>query len=148
LVGSIDKTGGHMRRILCIIAFFLLTLSGCEGISPKLEQNLNNQNGRIDRIENNQNSIRGEIDRLSLINKENNNSGVQILQGDGTYILIFGIVTVGLICFYFHKVAENYRKIVEIFAQEIRDNPKLKMRCLKAAQHTEVEKQVHRLFKT
>lgn len=143
-----------MKRIFtCIIATFLLMLSGCAKISPrdnfnpKMEQKINNQNGRIDSIENNQNAIRAEIDRISLINKENHNNGVQILQGDGAYIVIFGLVTIGIICYYFYRVAENYRKTAEILATEIRESNdnELKMRCFKAAQHTEVEDKIYAL---
>ena len=103
--------------------------------------------GRIDRIENNQNAIRNEIDRVSLINKEN--SGIQILQGDGALIMIFGIVTVIFICIYFNKTAENYKKTAEILAGEINDSndEKLKLKVLKAAQHTSVAKHIYGLIK-
>lgn len=141
------------RTFAYIIAALLLGLSGCARISPrdnfnpKLDQQINNQNGRIDSIENNQNAIRAEIDRMALINKENHNSGVQILQGDGAYIAVFGLVTIGIVCYYFYRVAENYRKTAEILATEIRnsDDDDLKLRCFKAAQHTEVEGRVYAL---
>lgn len=140
-----------MRRV--IVGFCLLAcvfLSGCgnlsprDSLNPKLQQDINNQQGRIDRIENNQNAIRAEIDKISLLSNENNNNGVQILQGEGGLLLIFGIVTVFLILFYFYRVAAGERKTSEILAEQIvryRDK-NLEHNILKAAENTEVEAQV------
>lgn len=143
-----------------LVMLATLFLTGCGNLSPrdslnpkdnfnpKLQQDINNQNGRIDRLENNQNSMRAQIDKIGLINRENNNSGVQILQGDGGLLLIFGLVTVFLILWYFHRVAEGYKKTAEILADEVArsKNELLEQQILKAAQYTDVEDKVNSLL--
>lgn len=107
---------------IAIISAFLIgcgNLSPRENVNPKLQQDIQNQQGRIDRIENNQNSIRADIERISLINKENNNQGIQILQGEGGLVLVFGLLTIFAILFYFYKTAESERKKSEILASQI-----------------------------
>lgn len=141
-----------MRNIFLILVLTFLTgcgnLSPRDSLNPKLQQDINNQQGRIDRIENNQNAIRAEIDRVSLISRENNNSGIQILQGDGGLLLIFGLVTIFLILYYFYKVAEGERKTSEILAKEIvrHENNELEANVLKAAENTEVEEKICKLI--
>ena len=150
-----------MRKIaVALTVFASLFLTGCgnlsprdslnphDNLSPKLQQDINNQQGRIDRIENNQNAIKAEIDKLALFSRENNNNGVQILQGDGGLFLIFGLVTIFLILYYLHRVAEGYRKTAEILAEEITQHKdsELEQKVLKAAQYTDVEEKVHHLL--
>ncbi len=117
-------------------------------MNPRLKQDINNQQGRIDRLENNQNSIRAEIDRLALINKENNNNGVQILQGDGGLFLVFGLVVVFLVIFYFYKTAEGERKTAEILAEQVvrHQDQNLENNIMKAAEYTDVAEKVHHLL--
>jgi hypothetical protein len=144
------------RNLACFIILTCFFLTGCgnlsprDNLNPKLQQDINNQQGRIDRIENNQNAIHAEIERISLINRENNNSGVQILQGDGALVLIFGLVTISLMLYYFYKTAENERKTSEILAEQIvrhQDN-ELESNVLKAAENTEVEKNICNLVQS
>ncbi len=99
-------------------------------------------------MENNQNSIRAEIDRLALFNRENNNNGVQILQGDGGLFLLFGLVTIFLVVYYFYRTAEGERKTAEILAEQIvrHQDENLEANVLKAAEHTEVEENVCHLI--
>lgn len=138
-----------MKKV--IVGFCLLTslfLCGCgnlsprDSLNPKLQQDINNQQGRIDRIENNQNAVRAEISKL--LNQENNNNGVQILQGDGGLIFLFGLITIFLVLFYFYKVAAGEKKTSDILAEQIvryRDKS-LESNILKAAENTEVEAKV------
>jgi hypothetical protein len=148
-----------MKKLFACFAL-LISLTGCgnlsprdnlnpnDNLNPRLQQDINNQQGRIDRLENNQNSMRAEIDRFALISKENNNNGVQILQGDGGLFLVFGLITIFIIIYYFYKTAEGERKTAEILAEQIiksQDNS-LESNVLKAAEYTEVEDKVYHLI--
>jgi hypothetical protein len=141
-----------MKIIYGVMAAVCLSV-GCadisprDNVSPKLQQDIQNQNGRIDRIENNQNSIRSQIDEISLIHKEN--SGVQILQGDGALILVFALAALVAVCIYFYRVGASYQKVAEMLAEEINshDDPNLEEKVLKAAQHTAVESRVLSLIR-
>ncbi len=141
-----------MRKALaCLALLICLSLTGCGNLSPRdnlnPRQDIQNQ-GRIDKIEQNQQLLRSEIDKIALINKENNNSGVQILQGEGGLLLVFGLVTIFLILYYFYKVADGERKTAEILAQQIvrRDDFDLEDNVMKAAENTEVEQRVYSLI--
>jgi len=137
------------KIIVALICLFSLgcsdNLSPRDNLSPKLEQDIN---GQIQRLENNQNSMRAEIDRISLINKENNNSGIQILQGDGGLIFLFGLITIFLVIFYFYKVAEGERKTSEILAEQIvkHQDETLESNVIKAAEYTNVEQKICHLI--
>ena len=105
-----------MQKILAIICLFVM-LSGCADISPRYNPKIENENGKIDEIRNNQNGIMAEIGKLKqsaeiqnsqlkevqngLLNfnaavSKNENSGVQILQGDGALIMIFSLIVSGI----------------------------------------------------
>jgi len=116
-----------------------------DNLNPRLQQDIQ---GRVQKLENNQNSIRAEIDHLSLINKENNNNGVEIFQGEGGLFLLFGSITVFLVVYYFYKTAEGERKTSEILAEQIvrHQDEILESNVLKAAEYTDVEKKVHSLI--
>src|ERR1017187_2132004 len=98
-----------MKKLISLIISGILIISsmGCgnlsprDNFSPKLQEDINNTNGKIDRIENNQNSIHGEIEKLLSFNKTNN--GIQILQGDGALILVFSLCTIGIIFIYLYQ---------------------------------------------
>jgi outer membrane murein-binding lipoprotein Lpp len=135
------------------IGLILLTctlLTGCadvsprDNVSPRLQQDINNQQGKIDRIENNQNTIRAEIERISLINKENNNTGIQILQGDGALVVVFALISLFIVLYYFHRQAEGYRKSAEILAEQVvrAKDDNLEDNVKKAAEYTDVEERV------
>lgn len=142
------------RNILYIGILVCFLLTGCgalvpkDNLSPKLKENINNQEGRIDRIENNQNAMRAEIDRLSLISKDNNNNGIQILQGEGTLFLIFCLITNFLVMLYFYKIAEGEKKTSQILAEQIikhRDEL-LEINIKRAAENSIVEEQITQLL--
>ena len=144
-----------MKRVIVSLAFLTcLFLTGCgnlsprDNLSPRQQLDIQNQQGRIEKIEQSQQLLRSEIDRISLISKENNNSGVQILQGDGGLILIFGLVTIFLILFYFYRIAESERKTAEILAQQIirSDDFLLEENVMKAAENSDVEARIYSLI--
>jgi hypothetical protein len=155
--------GGKMRGIL--IACLLLFATGCNisPLSPELENQIDNQQGQIDEIKNNQNGIM--LDFMKLKNDQeqhardvenqiqgmfnSSNSGVQILQGDGALILIFGIATMAMLFVYHYKTrADKSKQAAEIMAQQIAlfDDSKLDNDVLLSAMNTEVEEDVYRMI--
>lgn len=155
------------------VACCALLMSGCLGfnpqIDPKLQQHINNQEGKIDEIRNNQNGISVELGKLrqssdvqnsqlkevqqGMVNlntavSRNENSGVQILQGDGPLIVVFGLGVIGMILYYFHGRAVKAEKTSEILATEIArtNDPVLESNILRAALYTKSEAQVYHLL--
>lgn len=132
-----------------ILAFFCLVSSGCgnlsprDNLNPKSNQNINNENGKIDHIETNQNAIKGSIE-----SKTTNNGGVQILQGDSGLILIFGIIAIICVTVYFYQRSLRVEKINTILSDQIKstNDPVLEENVLKAALYTNVEKEVYQLL--
>ena len=159
-----------MRQILfAMLALIPLTV-GCnnlsprDNLSPRLDQNLNNENARINGLENNMNSLKLELGRisneLSFTNSNvremqqgwvniqgqlsrNENSGIQVLQGDGALFLVFATVTLGML-FYFMFQTDRYKKTAEFFATQIKqsEDQELHERVLTAAWNTKLEKDV------
>lgn len=142
-----------MRKVITSLTLLAcLFLTGCGNLSPRdnlsPKQDIQNQ-GRIDKIEQNQQLLRSEIDKIALINRENNNQGVQILQGEGGLILIFGLVTIFLVLFYFYRTAESYRKTAEILAEQIAraQDDDLEENVIKAAEFTDQEERILALLR-
>jgi len=160
-----------MKRILTIFAILTtLTLSGCgrfSPLSPELKQELQNQNGKIDDIKNNQNGLM--LDLLNLrqqndinardiqnlqnglinYNKNNQNSGVQILQGDGALVAVFATIVIGmLLVLYYRSQALKQTKTAEIMAQQIANynDVDLNDNVFMAAMNSNVEDQVYHLM--
>lgn len=155
-----------MTRILLVLLVFL---TGCARINPRLDQKIDNQNGRIDEIRNNQNGIMLELGKLRQDNQiqnsqlqdvqqgllnlnwawsRNENSGVQILQGDGALVLVFGIAVVGLLLYHFRERAVVAEKAAAIMADEVArlGDPDLTDKILRAALNTDAEIEVYRLL--
>jgi hypothetical protein len=138
-----------MRKVIISLTLLAcLFLTGCGNLSPRdnlsPRQDINNQQGKIDKIEQNQQLLRSEIEKLALINKENNNSGVQILQGDSALFLVFGLVTIFLVIYYFYRNAEGERKTAEILAEQIArsKDDDLEQNVIKAAEFTDQEERI------
>jgi hypothetical protein len=133
----------HYALGFLLVAGSLLS-SGCnnlsprDNVSPRLQQQIDNHNGKIDRIESNQNAIKLEMSR------RNDNSGVQIFQGDGGLLLAFGIVVILCVTFYFYRSSARNEKMVFLLAEQIKsyNDPNLEEHILKAAMYTEVEKDI------
>lgn len=126
-----------MKKIFSLIIISIILFStGCRNFSPRLNQKNVNPNGDVN---NNQQGmmielgkIRKETEILSsnlreiqegLINlnaavSKNENSGIQILQGDGSLIMIFGLGVL-LIVFYFKN--KNNQEAVKILTKKIID---------------------------
>ena len=160
-----------MRRILILaIALHLMLICGCPNFNPRLRNEINNSNGQIDEIRNNQNGISLELGKIKQdteisnskieemqqgmfnINasaSRNENSGVQILQGDGALILVFSLGVIGMILYHYRDRAIKSEKAAEIMAQQIISygDPVLNDNVLFASMHTDSEKRVYSLMK-
>lgn len=128
-----------MKKTFFII-LFCLSLQGCSNFNPRNNQKIDNQNGKIEDIKTNQNGLmlelgkirqQGEVTNSSLkeiqtgllnINaaiSRNENYGVQVLQGDGSLILIFSMFVVGMILWHYRSMAKKAEQAVKIMAKEI-----------------------------
>lgn len=124
-----------MRKLI----LFLVLLSGC-GISPR--SRINNQDGKIDELKNNQQGIMLELGKLQQqahINdskldevqqgwlniqnqlSSNDNSGIQILQGDGALFMIFASIVIFVI-YYFNNRYKKSEKLNMILSDVIRNS--------------------------
>ena len=159
-----------MRFILICVVLGLLFLSGCGNLSPRLNPDIQNQDGVIEELKNNQNGIIAEIGKLkqqSQIHSEkldnfqqglfnlnaklssNENSGIQILQGDGALLLVFGIATVFIIMvFYYKSKSDKNEQTADILAQSIvaYDDIGLENDIFTKAMNSNVEKEVYNLI--
>lgn len=151
-----------------VAAFSVFCAAGCGNLSPRLNQDLNNSNGRIGEVENMQNSMKAEVGKLQsqaeiqnskldriqqgLMNVQNNadNHGVQIFSGTG------GLVLAAVACFGTIFVALHYRgqsllheKTANLLAERIvsHNDPRLQESVFEAALHTPVAKNVLQLIK-
>ena len=143
--------------------------NGCAKINPRNDQKIDNQNGKIDDIRSNQNGLMLELGKLrqessvhdsqlkevqqGMFNlnaavSRNENSGVQILQGDGPLILIFGLGVIGMLLYYFRNRAIQAEKAADIMATEIArmNDPNLENNVLRSALYTDVEAKVYHLL--
>lgn len=156
-----------MKRIF-LFSLLLVSTIGCQAFSPRMgKQQLDNQNAKINGLENNQNALKLEVGRiqnelginnstvkemqqgwanLQATVSRNDNSGVQILQGDGALIIIFATITMAMLFYYVFR-SEQYRKASLILAQEMAscNDPNLIHRVRMAAAHTNVKELVHKL---
>lgn len=155
-----------MKSFLGIIILSFLFFTGCAKISPfnpELKQKIENQNGEIEDIKNNQNGLMLELGKVrnenelqardirdaqqGLVNlKGNENSGIQILQGDGALILIFALGTIGMmLVFYYRTKYIKSEKTTEILAQQIAlyNDADLDDKVFMAALNTDVESNIY-----
>lgn len=156
------------KIIFGILVLAMLSVTGCARLDPRLKQNLQNQNGQIEDLRNNQNGVMTEIGKLrqqaEIQNSEldevqagvvnlnnalsrNQNSGIQILQGDGALIVVFGLGVVGMLLWYRSRAVKN-EKAVEILSHEIArfNDPVLNDNILKAALNSNTERHIYHLL--
>jgi hypothetical protein len=138
-----------------------LLLPGCrfEPFKNDLENDIQNQNGRIEDLKQNQNGIMAELAKIEQRTeitardlKEvqtgmNNdfNSGIQILQGDVGIITIVLILASGITgILFFRNKAEKAEKVANLFAEEIsrRKDLDLENSIFMSAMNTDIEKDV------
>ena len=158
-----------MNRFIISLALGFILLSGCSGnlspLSPRMNQKLNNQNGKIDELKTNQDSVAAEIGKLrndtqvtadkinsfqqqqGMLNKEN--SGVQIFQGDGALIAVIVLAALGMfLIFYYRSEALKAKQVNNILSHQIvqANDPDLEDQVFLAAMRSEVEPEVYHLM--
>lgn len=158
---------------LAVLSIILLfpgcgNLSPRDNLSPRQEQEIDNQNGRIQEMENMANSMKLELGKLQsqaeiqnsrleeiqqgLANFQSNNenSGIQILSGPGGLIVTFvGLLCVAIIALSYRSEAKKQEKVANILAERIvrQSDPVLEDQVFQAAMYTDVEEDVLRLVK-
>ena len=133
----------------------LVLSSGCANFNPRNNPRIKNS-GEIEDVRNNQNGVMAEIGKLrqesdiqnskldevqnGLVNlnasvSRNENSGVQILQGDGALILVFSLAVIGMMMYWYRDRAIESEKTVGLMTREIArfNHPNLNDNILKAA---------------
>lgn len=158
--------------ILAIIATISLFMTGCGNLSPqanpKLDQKIDNQQGKIGEIESMQNSLKVEMGKLQsqadiqnsrldriqqgLLNFQHNedNNGIQIFSGSGGLIVaILGFTGLFIVIIYYRKMAVSHEKTANILAERIvhHGDPSLVDAVFQAALHTNVEEIILNLIK-
>lgn len=163
-----------MRRFLVAIiaAASLFAMTGCGNLSPradpKLDQKIDNQNGKIGELSNMQNSMKAEIGKLSsqsdiqnskldriqqgLLNMQTNtdNHGLQFFSGAGGLIVaIVAIVGLTVLVVVYRNAAKTHEKTANILAERIvhLNNPELENAVFEAVLHTNVAENVLNLIK-
>jgi len=151
---------------IIVVMFALLIIAGCGNLSPRQEQKINNQDGKIGDIENLANSMKNELGNLKtdneiqnskigqmqqgMANFQSNNSGVQILSGPGGLIISFiGILSITVLTLHYRGVAKVQTKTAEILAQTIasHQDQQLEDKVFQAAMYTTAEETVLNLMK-
>lgn len=158
-----------MRKVFFYL-FLVLFMTGCGNFSPRLQNRIDNKDGKIDEIKSNQNGIMLEIGKLrqqaeiqnSQLNEvqqgflnlnaagvRNENKGIQILQGDGALIMVFSIIALGMFLLYYRNKSEKNEKIANILAGELmlRNDPTINDNILRSARFTSLEKPILEIMK-
>tara|TARA_Y100000034_G_scaffold136518_1_gene213543 strand:+ start:5147 stop:5659 length:513 start_codon:yes stop_codon:yes gene_type:complete len=157
---------------IAAIGVLCLAFTGCNlsPLSPDLDNQIQNQDGKIEELKNNQNGIIAEVGKLrqesSIIARDlenvqqgllninahlssNENSGVQILQGDGALMMIFGLGTIFIIStFYYRSRGQKAEQTASMLAQAIAryDDVNLNNEVFATVMNTDVEKEVYQLI--
>jgi hypothetical protein len=157
-----------MKKFIFLIA--LIFLSGCANFNPRNNPKIENKSGKIEDIRTNQNGIMAEIGKLrqemevnnsklkeiqsGLVNinsaiSRNENTGIQIIQGDGALIFVFAIIVVGMFLFYYRDRAIKSEKTGELMAREIArfNSPKFETEILSIAAEENRAKDIYELIK-
>lgn len=157
------------NKILAIVIAVSLTfLPGCGNLSPRQDQEIDNENGRIGNLENLANSMKIELGRVQsqneiqdskigqmqqgLVNNQSNfeNSGVQILSGPGGLIVtLIGLIAAVIMVLHYRRVAKIQTKTADIMAQSIveRGDPILEDHIFRACMYTNTEENILNLIK-
>jgi major membrane immunogen (membrane-anchored lipoprotein) len=125
-------------KTLTSILMVLVLFSGCANFNPK--SRINNSNGKINDINNNQNGMMLELGKLKqdaeilnsklkevqngLLNlnmaiSRNENTGIQVLQGDGSLFLVFSCIA--LVCMFYFKNRDN-EDTMKLLAEKIMES--------------------------
>jgi hypothetical protein len=152
-----------MVATVCLFAF-----SGCGNLSPRQQNEIDNQNGKIGDIDNLANSLKAEIGKLQNQNdisnsrldrfqqglanfqSTNENSGIQILSGPGGLLVgLVGLLGVGVIAMHYRSQAKMHEKTADILAERVvgRFDDQLTDDVFQAVMHTNAEGNMLKLVK-
>lgn len=157
-----------MKKFIFLIVLVFLT--GCANFNPRNNPKIQNQNGKIEDIKTNQNGLMLELGQVrqelsaqnsklkeiqsGLVNinsaiSRNENTGIQIIQGDGALIFIFAIIVIGMFLFYYRDRAIRSEKTSELMAREIArfNSVKLETEILSTAAEENKAKDIYELIK-
>ena len=157
-----------MKKLLLVFAVFgLLILPGCGNLSPRQDQKINNQDGKIGEIETLSNAMKLDLMNLKTQNEmlnnkigqmqqgmvnmqsSSDNTGVQILSGSGGLIVsIIALLVATVITLHYKGVAKVQTKTSEILAQAIaaRQDDALEENVFQAASYTAAEENILKLM--
>lgn len=152
-----------MKYLFPLILLGIFILPGCGNFSPRgeIDNRIDNNEGEIGSLQQElkelQNSINAEIGNIrtnaekienlqtGLLNFNKENSGIQILQGDGPLVVVFALGVIFLmLAFYYREKNKKNEKIAELLAEEVvrENNADLEDEVFRAAIHAGVEKEV------
>lgn len=159
-----------MKFLSILTLLVCLTLSGCGNFSPRMQDKLNNQNGKIeemDRIQQglklellklqNRNEITdSQLDRIQqgIANLQSNytNSGVEVFSGPGGLVAavvgVLGICVTTVMVFYYRGEARKNEKAANLLAEKIvrLNNSGVEDDVFQAAMYTDCEEKVLELI--
>ena len=158
------------RSKLPAILIILAMSAGCGNFSPRANPRADNNSGRIEDIKTNQNGVMAEIGKLrqemtttnsklkeiqtGVVNmnatlSRNENTGIQIIQGDGALIFVFSLIVMGMMTYYYRSRAIQSEKTTEVIAREVAlfNDARLNDSVLKAAANYDRAKDVYMLLK-
>jgi hypothetical protein len=157
------------KNLIAALLPILIISAGCANFNPRNQPRIDND-GKIEDMKTNQNGIMAEIGKLrqevaiqnsklkeiqnGLLNinaavSRNENTGVQIIQGDGALIFIFALIVIAMLMFWYRDRAVKGEKTSEVLAKEIAkfNDPHLNECILQAALKENKGKQVYELIK-
>jgi hypothetical protein len=108
----------------------------------KLRQEFAIQNSKLKEIQNGMINLNAAVSR-------NENTGIQIIQGDGALIFVFSIIVIAMLLFYYRDRAIKSEKTSEIMAREIAkvNDPELNDNILLSAIQENKGKDVYNIIK-
>jgi len=158
------------KSLLVLVTIISISLSGCANFNPRNNPKIENQNGKIEDIRTNQNGVMAELMKTrqdlsaqnsllkeiqsGLVNinsaiSRNENTGVQIIQGDGALIFIFALIVIAMFLFYYRNRAISSEKTNELMVREIArfNNQKLEANILSSAVEENKGKDVYQIIR-
>jgi len=158
------------KSLLIIVTIISVSLSGCANFNPRNNPKIENQNGKIEDIRTNQNGVMAELMKTrqdlsaqnsllkeiqsGLVNinsaiSRNENTGVQIIQGDGALIFIFALIVIAMFLFYYRNRAISSEKTNELMVREIArfNSQKLEANILSSAVEENKGKDVYQIIR-
>lgn len=127
-------------KILGLLIALIVLISGCASVNPRNNSPIKNDKGQIEDIKTNQNGVMAEVGKLQQENEllnsrleevqqglaninaaisRNDNSGIQILQGDGALIMVFSLTVIGMLLFWYRDKAIKSEKAAKIMASQV-----------------------------